>query len=271
MRSIIVAADHADTANAVGKKAAKALGYRHIGPKWLDAVAEQYDVPVDKLVRALDHTASNRFVKKSRRLLLSYIETATLEVLSEGGVVCAGVGAHLYVRGVAHVLMVRVIEDRESQIQRWASANGVALAKAAKLLDKDRERRIRWSMDNFGCDETAPDAYDLAMRLAPTDLSKVVDVLVDMARYRKFKPTTYSRKLLADQLLASRVRSALLDKHPELRVRADGDTAIVHVKCAKRHKQKVAEEIKTTVRELADLRLVEVHAVQSRRDLEALD
>jgi len=270
MPSIVVSADHPETARAVGQQAAKALGYQYVGGDSLEEIAERYGVSERKLRRALDHTSANRFGKKSRRLVLSYIETATLEALSKGEMVCAELGAHLYVCGVPHVLMVRVLEDGPSQVQRLVDQRKVTARKAQKLLDKDRALRVRWSMDNFGFDEGTSDVYDLAIRLAPIDTSKVVDVLVDMAKYRKFKPTTYSRKLMADLLLASRVRMALLEKHSEFKVRADGDTAIVHVKCSKRHKQKVAESIKETVAESTDVKLVQVHAVQSRRDLDAV-
>lgn len=270
MTSIIVSSDHPETARAVGQKAAKALGYRYVGAGLLADIAEQHGVSQGKLERALDHTSTNRFGKKSRRLLLSYIETATLEAISEGKVACAELGAHLYVRGVPHVLMIRVLEDRQSQLDRVIRDQQLAPRKAEKLLDKDKALRARWSLDNFGFDESTSDVYDLAIRLAPIDASKVVDVLVDMAKYRKFKPTTYSRKLLADLLLASRVRMALLEEYPEIRVRADGDTAIVHVKCAKRHKHKIAEAIKATVSDATNVKLVEVHAVHSRRDLEAV-
>lgn len=270
MTSIIVSADHPDTARAVGKQAAKALGYRYLGRPLLAEIAARFDVSEGRLERALDPMAANRFGKKSRRLLLSYVETTVLEAIADDGVVCAELGAHLFVRGVPHVLMVRVLEDRSGLVTRMARERKVAPRKAEKLLDRELGLRARWSMRNFGFDESTSDVYDLAIRLAPIDTAKVVDVLVDMAKYRKFRPTTYSRKLLRDLLLASRVRMALLEDYPNIEVRADGDKAIVHVKCSKRQKQKVAEAIKAIVAEAADVKLVEVHAVQSRRELDAV-
>ena len=77
---------------------------------------------------------------------------------------------------------------------------------------------------------------------------------------------TYSRKCLHDLLLANKVRVALLPKYSEIRVKADGDRVIVHVKCSKRQKPQTVSGIKEIAGKVETVGLVEVHAVSNLRD-----
>jgi cytidylate kinase len=268
MTSIIISSDAHETCQMVGEKTADALGYKYIGRELLEQVAEQYNVSADKLLRVLNGSSPRKLSNKSHGLLLGYIQTATLEQLLEDSIVCAGLAAHLYVRDVSHVLMIHVLSDPKAMVNALAVKNKISAKKASKILERERARRVRWSMDNFGIDEGAPSTYDMVISLEQIEIEKVVDIIKDMAGYRKFQPMTYSRKHLQDLALASKVRVALLSQYPDIRVSADGDTAIIHVKCSKWQKQKTTEAMKEIVGQIAGVKLVQVHAVSNMRDLE---
>jgi hypothetical protein len=88
-----------------------------------------------------------------------------------------------------------------------------------------------------------------------------------MAGYRKFQPMTYSLKCLDNLAMASKVRSMLLPKYPEIEVDADGGRVIVKVKCPKWQKLSIVEAIKKSVGEIPGVNLVEVHTVTNLRRL----
>jgi len=261
MTAIIISSDDHDACEEIAAQVAEALGYRCVGRSLLKEVAARHKVPQEKLVRALDRS-SVRITSKSRNLLLAYVQAATLEQIVEDDVVCAGLAAHLYIKDVSHVLMVRVLSDADARVSRLARQKKITPRKAKKIVERERAHRARWSVETFGVDETAASVYDMVISLGQIETDKVVEVIRDMAGYRKFQRMTYSRKCLQDLALASKVRAALLSRFPGARVKADGETAIVHVKCSKRQKLKIAETIKQTAGEIPGVSLVEVHAVK---------
>lgn len=269
MTSIIISSDEDSVCRTIGKKTAAALGYRYLGESFLKQVAATYDVKEDKLHRVLGGATSLRLTNKSRQLLLAYIQTATLEEMAKDSVVCVGLGAHLYVRDVSHVLMIQVLGDPAGRSSRVVGEKMASPRKTQKLLERERAQRARWSVESFGIDECSPSIYDMVISLGQIGKDKVVEIIQDMAGYRKFQPMTYSRRCLQNLATASKVRTALLPRFPEIRVTAEGDKAIVRVKCAKRQKLKAAEAIKEIAGAIAGIGLVEVHAVHSMRDLNA--
>ena len=215
-----------------------------MGPSLLKQVAERHDVSEDKLRRVLDPTKSWRYAAGSRNLLISYIQAMALQRIQEDNVVCVGLKAHLYARNISHVLMVRIISSDRVRAEALVKQKKISPRKAAKLIDREREQRIRWSMDTFSINEEDPSWFDLVINQEQIGREKVIDVITDMTGYRKFQPMSFSRKCLNDLVLAARLKSLLLPRYPNIVVRADGDVAIIHVRCSKRQKQEIAEGIK---------------------------
>ena len=268
MTSIIIASDDHAVGQAVAEFAAVKLKSRLVDRSLLKKVAARYKVPEDRLERVLDATAARRFSVDTRRLLLAYIESVTLEQMQDSNVVCTGLSAHVFARGVSHLLLVRVLADQPELIKRIAKERRIPLAKAQKEAEKRRESRSRWSLDNFLLDECKPSIYDMVISLGQIEVEKVVDIVMDVAAYRRFQPMTYSRMCLANLLLANKLRIALLPEYPNISVQADGSAAIIHAKCASRQKPRTVEGIKKIASGITGVDLVEVHTVSSMRKLE---
>jgi cytidylate kinase len=267
MTSIIVSSDDLAVGQTIGKKTADALGYRYFDRGLLKQVAKQFDVKEEKLLQVLDGSPAARLSAKTRDLLISYIQTLTLEQMQKDNVVCTNLAAHLYVRDVSHVLIIRVLADSEARAERIMARKGVSLRKALKIIEQKKSSRARWSIDTFALDENDPSIYDLMISLGQIEPEKVVEIIKDMAGYRKFQPMTYSVKCMDNLAMASRVRSMLLPKYPEIKVAADGGRVIVKIKCPKWQKLSIVEAIKKSVGKVPGVSLVEVHAVTNLRKL----
>jgi len=262
MTTIIVSADAPDIGESIAEKTAETLGFEYLGPTLLAEVASQQGVSERDLQRVLDPAAYRKVGKKKRKLLLSHIEAATLERLTKDNMVCAGLAAHLYTRDISHVLMLRILSEPGARISAIRAAKRTSERHAAKSLAREKGMRVRWSNDCFGFDETDPGHYDMVIRMGQIELDKLVELTKDMAGYRKFQPMSYSRKCLSDLALGAKVKNLLLPTHPEIRVRANGDTVIVHVKCAKRKRQSATMSVKEIATHLEGVSLVEVHGVK---------
>jgi hypothetical protein len=262
MPAVIISSDNYDKGREVAQKMADTLGYTLLGREVLDTVSSKYDIPEEKLRKALDEVPSFLGMSsKMRALYLAYIEEAALVGLSEDKVVCQGLGAHLYVLGVSHVLKVRVLSDPEELIRQVVAREGVPKEKAAKIIKRLAFDRQRWSRAAYHRDEADASLYDMVISLSQIEMDEAVKTIAEMTVYRKFQPMTYSIKCMKDKELATKVRAVLMSHYPDVRVRADGSTVVVETNALKREKRKRAEKIKELAGQIRGVDYVEVHVI----------
>jgi hypothetical protein len=258
MTSIIISSNDQQLSQVLGEETAAVLDCTHLDRTLLDRVAERFEVQRNKLEQALDPATSRRLSTQERSLLLAYVETVVLESFQDDNVVCTGLAAHLYIRGVSHVLMVRALGEPKDLLKRGGT-DGAPPSKAKKAIHRAERNASRWSTTNFGIDELDPSIYDLVLSVGQIDEGMLVKIITDLAGHRKFKPMTYSRNRLKDLLLASKVLIALLPEHPTVNVRVAGTRAIVHTTCSKRVKTTTINRIKKTARQVDGIESIEVH------------
>lgn len=264
MPVITIAADFLELGREIAQKTAAALGYELLGRELLPEVARQHNLSPEELVKALDEAPSLLSMGTRRRQkLLAHIQTACLERLLADKVVCYGLGAHLYVTGVSHALRVRVLSDPHRRAADLAQAQGIALSKAGKLVQRQDQGRRRWSREFFQADETDPALYDMVLSMSTLEPEKAVEIICDAAGYRKFQPMTYSRKYLKDKALASKVRETLMERFPDLRVSASDGTVVVQIQSLKRQQRKKREEVRQIASQVPGVDYVEVHVINA--------
>jgi cytidylate kinase len=267
MAVIIISSNSLPKASQIAAETAKALNYRCLGRELLREIGERYGVSEEKLHKTLDELPSLLGVNaKAHALYLAYIEEAVFANLSQDRVVCHGLAAHLYVRGVSHAFKVRVLADPSELIRAMMREKGVSPEKAAKDTKHEEALRSRWSLDYYRVDETTPSLYDLVIdlsrmvseeaRMAPEE---AVRIIIETSSHPKFRSMTYSVKTVNDMELASRVRVALMDHFSDVTVEADGATVVVETTSVPREKGKTAEAIEKLVRNVPGVGHVEVH------------
>jgi len=94
----------------VAECVAEKLGYRLVSREVLSAAAARYGIAEEKLTRALERAPGLwERLGHERRLYLTYIQAALCEALQADDVVYHGHAGHLLLRGISHVLRVRLI------------------------------------------------------------------------------------------------------------------------------------------------------------------
>jgi cytidylate kinase len=168
----------------------------------------------------------------ARRRYLAFVQLALCERARADRIIYHGNAGHLLLRGVAHVLCVRLIAplayrvgivmEREKQSRDGA---------VAYIEERDRQRE-EWTRFLYGVDWLDPALYDLTVNLQTLSVESAVELVAAAARRAEFQPTEASRRAMADLCLASRVRAALAGDRTtgatEVEVRADGD--VVYLK-----------------------------------------
>ena len=259
MSIIIISSDDHQTGREIASATAEAAGYTELGRGLLSEVADQHQIAETRLVKALDDAPSFLGMSaKQRALCLVYIQEAVLSRLLEDNVVCHGLAAHLYVRGVSHVLRVRVLSDPEVSVKRVIDQEGKPPDKAKRRVRRARKLRSRWSMAAFGLDETDPALFDLVISLSQIDQEEAVKIITSTVGYRRFSPMTYSVHCLQDLELSARVRAAMLKQFPDVRVRARSGTLVVETAALKRERRKRMKAIREIAGAIPGVRYVEV-------------
>jgi len=262
MPVIIISADNFPEGREIAHRVAGTLGYRYLGRDLLAQVAQEHNLSEEDLVRALDEPPGLLTRRSRRQRLLTYIQAACLEQLLDDDVVCYGLAAHLYVRGVSHALKVRVLTEPERHAKLLAQTENIPPERARKLAQRQRQEQRRWSQENFDLDQTDPSLYDLVISLGTLELDKAVEIICDTVGYRKFQPMTYSRQCMRDKALAAKVRQELMERFPDIRVEAKDGTVVTSLKTLKRDQRKKQELIRQLVTPIPGVRHLEVHVIK---------
>jgi|Deesub1362A_J573_1020465.scaffolds.fasta_scaffold03525_3 cytidylate kinase len=241
MPIIAISANHFELGGQIARQVAEALGYRFLGRELVEEVAREHSLAAAELRRTLEEPP-NLFNRRSRRRLLVHLQAACLERLQEDGAVCYGLGAHLYLTGISHALLVRILAEKP---------------------DPQEPARQRWAQEFFQKDENDPSLYDMVLSLASIEPKQAVEIICETAGYRKFQPMTYSRKCLQDRLLECRVHQRLMDQFPDVRVQASDGTVVVQLRGLKLDQRKKQRTVRDIARQVPGVEYVEVHVVRS--------
>lgn len=262
MPVITISADAFERGRQISQSVAEKLNWDYLGRQLLTGIAHKHGLGEDELLKALDEPPGFLSMRGRRRqLLLRHIEAACLERLAGDNVVCYGLGAHLYLRGVSHVLRVRIVTDTAERARNLAEGQAMPLERAEKQARKDEQDRSRWSREYFGADETEAELYDMVLSLSALEPAQVVELICEASTYPKFQPMTYSRKCMRDKILASNVRLKLMQNFPDIRVEANDGTVVAHVKSLKRDQRKKQEAVRRLAGEVPGVEYVEVHVI----------
>jgi cytidylate kinase len=169
-----------------------------------------------------------------RRRYLAFVQQALCERVAGDRIIYHGNAGHLLLRGVAHVLCVRLIVPLEYRIGVVMQRQGLSERDAFRHIEDMDQQRRNWTRFLYGVDWLDPGLYDLTINLQTLTASGAADIVASAAQRPEYQPTPESRTAMANLLIASRVRAALA-AHPEtasadVDVRAEGDVVHLHGK-----------------------------------------
>jgi cytidylate kinase len=212
---------------ALAERLAERLGYRCISSEALIEAAAKYGVPEPKLSEVFDKTPNFwERLTKSRRLYLIFIQAAMCDLAQLGRLVYHGQGGQQLLKGVSHVMKVRLIAPLEYRLkialEREGFANREVAMQHLQHVDEERLRRMRYL---FNVDWRDPALYDVVLNLEHMSLETAADVVIYMAQHPEYQPTPTSEKRLNDLALSCRIKASLA-AHPttsgvDVNVRAD--------------------------------------------------
>jgi cytidylate kinase len=133
-----------------------------------------------------------------------------LELAVKGNVLIRGWGATYLLRNVSHVLCVRIcapMPDRERVLMQRLGLSDRATAR--REIERNDAAHNGTMQRLFGIDWTDPALYALVLNTARIPVVDCVEHIVKAAESAPFQETAESRMALSDQLILSKVHSAL--------------------------------------------------------------
>ncbi|MFC2035131.1 cytidylate kinase family protein [Chloroflexota bacterium] len=215
----------------IAEKVAQELGYECIARETLLEASEHFNIPEIKLVRAIHDGPSilHRFGITEDKYI-TYIESALLRHTKKDNVVYHGLAGHFLLKGISHVLKVRILSDIDQRVMLEMERENISRKEAQNILRKDDQMRRKWSKSLYGIDTADPCSYDMILHTKKITVNDAVDIICHVAGLKHFQATAESQKMIEDLWLASEVKAALIDIRQDIEVTADNGIVLVKTK-----------------------------------------
>jgi cytidylate kinase len=205
----------------LAQRLAESLGYELVSREDIIRQAAKFGVPEERLQEALlkPPTLWERF-KHERRRYLCFVRSALCESAQRDRIVYLGNAGHLLLRGISHVLRIRLIAAMPFRIRMLMERESLSREEAIQVIEKADRQRRDWTRFLYGRDWLDPHLYDLTINLQIMTVEGAAEVAAAAVGRSEFEATEQSRKAMADLVLASRTDAALA---------ADRETASVEI------------------------------------------
>jgi cytidylate kinase len=207
----------------VGMSVAQRLSYRYVDQELLQDAVRRYGLAEEKLSH-LDESKPSLFERfdAETRHYITILQTTLLEFAEVDNVVLMGRGGQWLLRGIPHVLRIRLIAPFEHRVRQWIkrssdlareTPNQRAAADFLRRDDAEKRGRMRYL---YEVEVDEPTLYDIVVNTEKLPYDAIVDTIERAARHPSVATTDRARQIVADRALASRVQVALAI-HPETR------------------------------------------------------
>jgi len=245
----------------VAEKICRKLGYRCLSREVILDASDTYHVPEIKMEKAI-HDAPSILERlgRSRNAYVAYYQSALTREVLQDNIVYHGLAGHLLLKGVPHVLKVRIIADLSDRVRSEMAREGVGEKEARSLILKDDQERRKWTQSLYGADPWDSSLYDLIIHIKKFNVEDAVDFICRAAQLKQFQSGSGSRQKLEDLALASQVKAALVEQHNDLMVGCDFGNVVVYTGIKDRSSHKLEKRAKALVHEIKGINNIEVHA-----------
>ncbi len=235
MAVVTVSSEMGSGGPEIGAGLAQRLGYKYVDREVISEAARRYGLPEQKLADLDERKPSlfQRFDVETRRYMLGS-QTALCDFASADNVVLMGRGGQWLLRGIPHVLRVRVTAPFDVRVRRLAEkrqgqrgqGSPRAFADMVREDDAGRAGRMRYLYD-VDIDDAA--LYDVVINTTIVTIDSGIEILVRLVQRPELATTPDSQALCADRALAAKVELALAahSKTRKLRVIVTAQNGVV--------------------------------------------
>ena len=243
----------------VAEKIAQALGYECIARETLVEASREFNIPEVKLVRALHDAPSilDRF-SYGKEKFVAYYRLVFLERLQRDDVVYHGLAGHFFLKGISHVLKVRILSDTEDRVKLEMQREHISEKEALRVLQNDDQERKRWSRHLYGIDTDDPSLYDLLIHIRKITVEDAAEIICNTVGLPHFKATPASMAAFGDLLLSARIKVAIIDEAPNAEVSVKDGSVHLQIGSSEYRDEKLIDSVTQIVESVAGVRRVAI-------------
>ncbi len=245
----------------LAKSVAERLGYKLVAEEVLVKAAKEYGMAIEKVQHAIDDKPGYfESMSLERVHALAFVGAALCKEIKDEKVVYHGHAGHLLLRGVPHVLRIRVIASMEYRIKKTMERHDLTWGKAMDFIKKADEARVKWSQFLFHVDTRDPSLYDLIIDVDRINIQGACDIVCTAANLDRFQKTTESQNKMDNLIVSTEIRAAIAndahiaDDHIEIKVH-DGVVSIL----GSVHSLEDADKVRAFVRKYPDVKDIQSH------------
>jgi cytidylate kinase len=248
----------------IAEMVAKNLGYKCISREVLLEASDRYGIEEIRLERAI-HDAPSILERRGLRKAgyISYIRSALTARVRSDNIVYHGLAGHLLLRGIPHVLKVRILADIEVRAALEAEREGISIEKARAMIEQDDEERRKWAQSLYGVDPWDSHLYDLVLKVDRLTLQDVVDIICDAAKREGFRTTPASQQMMTDLAIACAVKAELIEEFPEAMVACNYGNVVVYSGSGERKSKRIRKIAAEIEHSIEGINSIEVHPDRS--------
>jgi cytidylate kinase len=189
---------------------ARKLGYALLSREDLIEAAIDDGIQVGKLETSMMHArAFTERLARERDHYLAFSTAYLCDKALAGPLVYHGRSGHLLLRGISHVLRVRVLADHEYRINAVMRELGLTRDKAERYLQAVEEDRRTWVRSMYGVPWESASQYDVTVSVERMTVENAAASLVGMTQLPDFQMTPASKRAMDDLRLAAQARLRL--------------------------------------------------------------
>src|SRR5258706_880926 len=207
----------------IGQQLAERLGCRYVDHELISNAATRYGLLEEKLSHLDESKPSlfERFDAETRRYI-TVIQTALYDFAEQDNVVLMGRGGQWLLRGIPHVLRVRIMAPFDLRVKRLSKklagpmgeqTNPRTVSELVRRDDAEKAGRMRYL---YEVGITDPALYDLVINTEKLMIAAVVGLLAGVVGQAQPAATPASAQLLGHPARASHAAVGLAT-HPETR------------------------------------------------------
>jgi cytidylate kinase len=220
---------------SLAERLAVRLGYELLSREEVVQQAASYGASEQELGEAILKPPGfwDRF-RHQRQRYLAFVQAALCERADRDNLVYHGNAGQLLLRGVSHVVCLRLISPLAFRVEMVMKREGLDRKEAERIIERVDRQRQQWTHFLYGVDWLDPTLYDLVINLRTLDLEGAVEVAAAVTGREEFAPTEQSRRAMSDLSLASRVQAAIAadtkTASASVEVRADSASGRVSIR-----------------------------------------
>ena len=246
----------------VAEKLAARLGYRVTSRDVLLDASDRFGISEFKLARAIHDAPSllDRYTH-GKQCYLAYIRSALADQAQKDNLVYHGLAGHLLLKGVPHVLKVRIISELELRVDAEVKREHINENEAKRRLLADDEERRKWTQYLFGQDPWDASLYDLVIHINRISVDEAVEFIARAVNLPSFATTPQGQAKMDDLALACRIKAALVNKNCfDLAVTCEFGNVVVYASDSDRVRNDLDQSLEDLGRALPEIKHMEVHS-----------